>query len=207
MNLRIDSGGLPSAVGVEGNALMNVIRKWQSIADGRFPDDCAALLQMVDETDRLRLWEKNIGGFTFKDRFEFLQKRVLIDFNLTEQALDDIVKRLRKGETVKMRAQRIVKAAKIEDVPTHEDHPGGRGKTRASGTALARGQNHAAYLAARLKRDHPEIAERLAAGEFRSVRAAAKAAGIVHDPDALDQLRRWWKKASEEQRAEFLSEI
>jgi hypothetical protein len=32
--------------------------------------------------------------------------------------------------------------------------------------------NSAAYLVARLKRDAPEIAERLAAGEFRSARAA-----------------------------------
>jgi len=40
------------------------------------------------------------------------------------------------------------------------------------------GGNSAAYLAARLRRDHPDIAERLAAGEFKSVRAAARAAGI-----------------------------
>jgi hypothetical protein len=67
--------------------------------------------------------------------------------------------------------------------------------------------NTAAYLAARLKRDHPEIAEQLAAGKFRSVRAAAKAAGIVREPNALKQLRRWWKKASEKQRATFREEI
>ena len=30
---------------------MRVIRRWQSIANGRFPDDCRALLKMVDETD------------------------------------------------------------------------------------------------------------------------------------------------------------
>jgi hypothetical protein len=69
------------------------------------------------------------------------------------------------------------------------------------------GGTSAAYLAGVLKRDHPEISEQLAAGKFRSVRAAAKAAGIVEDPDALDQLRRWWKKASEEQRATFREEI
>jgi hypothetical protein len=34
-------------------------------------------------------------------------------------------------------------------------------------------------LAARLKRDHPAIAERVAQGEFKSIRAAALAAGIV----------------------------
>jgi hypothetical protein len=51
----------------------------------------------VDETDELRLWEKNIGGVMFKGRNEFLQHRVLIDFTLTEQALADIVERFRSS--------------------------------------------------------------------------------------------------------------
>ncbi len=56
--------------------------------------------------------------------------------------------------------------------------------------------NSAAYLTARLKRDHPAIAARLASGEFPSVRAAARAAGIVKDcppaPDAeAARILRW----------------
>ncbi len=35
------------------------------------------------------------------------------------------------------------------------------------------------YLAARLRRDHPEIAAKAARGEFPSIKAAARAAGIV----------------------------
>jgi hypothetical protein len=42
-----------------------------------------------------------------------------------------------------------------------------------------KGGTSAEYLASRLRRDHPAIADRLAAGEFKSVRAAARAAGIV----------------------------
>lgn len=214
--VKIDSGGVPSAVGVEGSALMRVIGQWQSIADGRFPDDCAALLQMVDETDRLRLWEKKIGGLTFKDRNEFLQKRVLIDFNLTEHALADIIARLRRGETPTMRAMRIAKAAKpassdeeIKLARTEGGKLGGRGHKNLGDnvTKVSERGNAAVYLAGVLKRDHPEIAEKLAAGEFRSVRAAAKAAGIVRERAVLDQLRHWWKKASEDERAEFRAEI
>jgi hypothetical protein len=208
--VRIDSGALPSAVGVEGNDLMRVIGKWASIADGRFPEDCAALLQMVDETDRLRLWEKNIGGHTFKDRNEFLQRRVLIDFNLTEQSLNDIVTRLRKGETVAMRAQRIVASVKAlaqAPTPAEAGAMGGRGhKASSDRTGFNRGES-AAYLAARLKRDHQEIAERLARGEFRSIRAAAIEAGIITPPTPLDRLRKAWAKASDEERAIFRTEI
>lgn len=46
----------------------------------------------------------------------------------------------------------------------------------------------AAYLVRRLKRDHPEIAEALARGEFKSARAAAIAAGIVKTPSLLERL-------------------
>lgn len=35
------------------------------------------------------------------------------------------------------------------------------------------------YLASRLRRDHPAIADRVEAGEFHSIRSAALAAGIV----------------------------
>jgi hypothetical protein len=63
------------------------------------------------------------------------------------------------------------------------------------------------YRIARLKRDHPDIAEALARGEYRSVRAAAKAAGFVRELSPLDYLRRYWRKLSAEDRAKFLAEM
>jgi hypothetical protein len=42
----------------------------------------------------------------------------------------------------------------------------------------SQGGQSKARLAARLKRDHPEIADRVQAGEFKSIRAAAIAAGM-----------------------------
>ncbi len=50
------------------------------------------------------------------------------------------------------------------------------------------------YLIARLKRDAPAVAEGLARGEYRSVRQAAIAAGIVKVPTALQQAKRWVNK-------------
>src|SRR5213080_2413614 len=38
------------------------------------------------------------------------------------------------------------------------------------------------YRKARLKRDHPDIAAVFDRGEYPSIHAACKAAGIVHDP-------------------------
>ena len=67
--------------------------------------------------------------------------------------------------------------------------------------------NAADYLTARLKRDHDEIFERLAAGEFTSVRQAAIAAGIVKVASVLEQLRKVWAKASEADRRTFMDEV
>jgi hypothetical protein len=44
---------------------------------------------------------------------------------------------------------------------------------------ISRGSNNADYLTARIARDRPDILERMKAGEFRSVRAAALEPGIV----------------------------
>ena len=41
------------------------------------------------------------------------------------------------------------------------------------------------YLAARIKRDHPEVAQRMENGEFKSVAEAARAAGIYNRPKTI----------------------
>jgi hypothetical protein len=62
-----------------------------------------------------------------------------------------------------------------------------------------------AYLAARLRRDHPDaVFDESVRG---SVRQAAIAAGIVKVPGVLDQLRKLWAKASEADRRTFLEEV
>ena len=73
-------------------------------------------------------------------------------------------------------------------------------------TSSRRGTN-SAYLAGILKRDHPEIAAALERGEFKSVRAAAIAAGIIKVKTPLDQLRHWYGKASAQEKVQFLSEV
>jgi len=58
--------------------------------------------------------------------------------------------------------------------PTNEE----RAEKGAIGT-VTRGTNDSNYLTRRIARDHPEILERMKAGEFPSVRSAALEAGIV----------------------------
>jgi hypothetical protein len=63
--------------------------------------------------------------------------------------------------------------------------------------------NSRAYTLDVLKREYPELFERVKAGEL-SANAAAIQAGFRKKPKPLKELRRWWNKASEEERAEFL---
>src|SRR5208337_4774139 len=63
---------------------------------------------------------------------------------------------------------------------SHVDPDGKTDQNQVDNVNLkTQGGNHSTYLRARLQRDHPEILERLEAGEFPSVRAAAIEAGIV----------------------------
>jgi hypothetical protein len=64
-----------------------------------------------------------------------------------------------------------------------------------------------AYLLRRLSRLEGSWLDRYEAGEFKSVRAAAIAAGIVKVPTVIDKLRAAWKKATKEDRLAFLEEI
>jgi hypothetical protein len=75
---------------------------------------------------------------------------------------------------------------------------GGEGK--AYNVSLRPG-NQAAYLAARLRRDHPDaVFDETVRG---SVRKAAIEAGIVKVPSGLDRLRRAWDRATDDEREEF----
>jgi hypothetical protein len=71
--------------------------------------------------------------------------------------------------------------------------PNGRprkGAEKVDNVKVSQGGNSATYLAAKLKRDHPAIAEAMEAGKYRSVRAAARAAGIVKDVPLLERVLR-----------------
>ena len=78
-----------------------------------------------------------------------------------------------------------------------------KGQNKVDNINNTNGGTSVAYLAGILKRDHPKIAAALERGEFKSVRAAAIAAGIIKVVSSLDQLRRAWKRASAEEREAF----
>lgn len=62
------------------------------------------------------------------------------------------------------------------------------------------------YTLRRLKRDRPEMLQRIQNGEL-SVNAAAIEVGIRKKPSAAEILRRAWKNCTPEERAKFLKEV
>lgn len=68
-----------------------------------------------------------------------------------------------------------------------------------------------AYALRRLRKDRPDIHQRVLNGELSAHAGMIEADFRKKQPSRkltpLDQLRRWWKKASDEQRAAFLDEI
>jgi len=198
----VNSGELPSAKGKNGYELTLVLQHWGRIADGRFEYDCRALLQMIDEVDELRLWEYAHGGF-YKTRDEFLEKVVLIDFDLTESSLKQIVGRLRGGERFGLGRRDEVKQAHAEVIQA-DSHKGGRGKKlHDDSMRFKQGSTSASYLLRALARRAPEVLARYEQNEFNSVRAAAIAAGIVKVKTPLEQLDFWWIKASQDEQRIF----
>ena len=132
--------------------------------------------------DRYRHW-KVLG---YKSRAEMLQAEGLAD-------------RLRK---IRRRIKQL-DGKTINAADNHDPNPSPdiiRTSETGHGTS-------ADYLTARLKRDHDAIFQRLAAGEFRSVRQAAIVAGIVKVQSTLDRLRAAWKKATIEERCAFIEEV
>ena len=178
--VKIDSGELPSAVGKEGHDLTLVVHEWQKIADGRFPDDCSKLLQMIEETDRLELWKKRIGGSAFESRNEFLQKKVLINFDLTSANISKIVNLLDRGEVAA--AQELFERAEaIKD----RGKPGRKPKViDGDSISYERGTTNENILR-RLARDHNDIFAKVKSGEL-TVNQAAIQAGIRKKPTAAE---------------------
>jgi hypothetical protein len=103
-------------------------------------------------------------------------------------------------------ATALMKDARKVDTKSQAGAKGGRGKKASDNITSFRGTS-AEYLAGLIKRDHPDIQAAVERGEYRSIRAAAIAAGIVKVKTPLDQLRSAWRKANPRERATFMEEI
>lgn len=182
-SVKIDSGDFPTAEGASGGDLDRVINKWRYKVAGGFREGAEWFLKAIEETDRLELWKVYGKGF-YGTREEFIEAKILGDFQVVEETIPAIVERLKAGESVKL--ERTI-GEQVEFIPTLNHN----GVNRFTSDRLDnsenvkptdKGGNAATYRIAKLKRDAPEFAERLQAGEFSNVREAERAAGFPVPP-------------------------
>lgn len=131
----------------------------------------------LKEAEQYRIYERISPGYPSLDAL--LKAKLGVT---TEQAIEDVKLRA-PGRPSKKETQK-------GDIVTFSDK---------------RGTNGVSYLTARIARDRPDILERMKAGEYRSVRAAAIDAGIVKPRTPVQELQRWWSKASAEERHQFIA--
>src|SRR5262244_3649399 len=103
-----------------------------------------------------------------------------------------------QNERKRRQVQRM--AATAQPLQPAENHPGpGSGHTKKP-HEKAKAGNRSAYLVARIARDRPDRLERMKAGEFTSVREAAREAGIIKGVALVNQVVRLWEKPTPEER-------
>lgn len=190
---------------IEPGLWPELIGEYRFFCKRALPADCRELLRMTNEG-------KQVGWAGYGNRDSYVRDGLGLDPQAVNWALEGLRIAGEKAaigyETAQdigrqaAQAQAMAQPNGVAAVAKHgfNQHTGGGSITTSS---LGRG---AAYIIAKLKRDRPDVAERLAAGEFRSARAAAREAGLVREHPLTD-LRRAWKRASEAERDTFRAEI
>jgi hypothetical protein len=137
------------------------------------------------EIERYRHWE--VLGYPSKE--------ALLSAELNTQGLANVAK-------VVLRARAEGRLATRSEAGA----AGGRGIKAVDvvNSFKVQGGNDAAYLSRRLLRDAPDTFAALERGEFKSVRAAAKVAGIIRDRTPLQEFQCIWKKATLDQQEEMV---
>lgn len=176
--------------------LEHIMRLKYPKACSKLEVDAGFFASMVEEVREYSAW-RVIGFKTFEDFCREKLGKTIEEVS----AIVEGVKVLRdRGATKPITAAEAIAAA--PPMP-------GQGKRTdlepvADGYKLPKGSNSKARLAARLKRDHPEIVKRIEAGEFKSVRAAAIAAGIVKVPTPFEKVLKLWPKLTAEEKRKVL---
>ena len=192
----------PFSEAANDEELAKIMRLKYPAACGNLERDAGFFSRMVEGVREYDAW-KVIGFASFEDFCKAELGKTLCE---VEQIVSGVRVLQATGRTAPITpAEAIAAAPKIQTL-TDAGKKGGRGK-KAPDNVRGFNGNSQDYLAARINRDHPEIAERVKAGEFKSIRAAAIVAGIVKVKTPLERLFAEWKKASQEERAEFLKSI
>lgn len=163
------------------------------------------LLQLMEQYRGYAQLE-NTNGKKFKDLAGFCIAKPPFGLGYSPDLIDRIQKEARAERPL------IELIEEAEKVPLADPHsrPGNKNANKKNAVddvkpVLPVGGNRADYLTKRIARDRPDILQKMKDGEFKSVRAAAKAAGIIKEKTALSTVIAAWKKLNDTERHQFKS--
>ena len=194
------------------NALVSVRRSFMAT---NITFDCRCLVKFVQDAEQM--WE-SLGYESADDLiargYELEPEEVHIavrwlELNAPDEVigLPEVVQRGKREKSTLFAAKQNPKPLREHGSNQHEEEDITNSENVMS-SPVQQG-NAVSYRIRKLRRDHPEIAARLDAGEFKSVAAAERVAeGLEAEPPrkvptALDLLRRAWAKATPEEREVF----
>jgi hypothetical protein len=163
--------------------------------------------KILDDLSLYEAWTKVPEGHPYGSREAMLRAEIGLTVDEAQAQIRATVKEARDNP--------MLTQEELAEKRSEWGQEGGRGKKNlGSRTTKVSAERGASYLARRLQRDHPAIFARLEAGEFPSVRAAAREAGIVKDritiltepQAAATQIRRHFDPESLRELARLLSE-
>lgn len=168
----------------------------RSFLGRRLKHDCRCLIDFCEEAESV------FAELGYKSAEDMIREGYELDPTQIELAvawlkhnepqeaigLDDISKKIANA---KHDAEVVKQGTRTDKQPLSN-----RKKLQGGGTGVD-------YTLRRLARDAPNFLDKIESGEL-SVNAAAIRAGIRKKPTPLNQLLKWWKKATEEERNEFL---
>jgi hypothetical protein len=153
--------------------------------------DCRELLHFVEDAHEM------LGPLGYKDTTDFLKRGLELDPQMVKWALQGL-ERLKPDEPIPF--QRAIELGRRRAGPGRGHKTSGITRCLSDGTTKE-------YVMARLQRDgHAELLARIFAGDL-SANAAAEQMGYRKKKTPLEQLLHWWKKASDDERSQFLKAI
>jgi hypothetical protein len=140
---------------------------------------------------------QNDKGETFTQWTTFCVTPRPYGLGRSSQDIETIISEAKNPQTI---------ALKVQPLNGHGgDRKSEQSKDQGVMSTLQRGSTNAAYLTARIARDYPDIADEMKAGKYPSVRAAAKAAGLLKEVSGVDRLKQDWKKTTQADHQRFLA--
>ena len=166
----------------------------RSFLDRRLKHDCRCLIEFCEEAESV------FAELGYKSAEDMIREGYELDPTQIELA----VAWLKHNEPQDAIGLKSVSDA-IERAKTNKDkQKRGRKPGNANSINLIETKpNSNGAVLRRLARDHEDILAMVESGEL-SVNAAAIRAGIRKKPTPIDQLLKWWKKATTEEQTEFL---